>query len=126
MTSMVMSAIYHTVCHCGAPEYGIAAQALTPYFWIGAVRKWRPVLLKPDHAPNLNHGDIMAAEIRTFPCLNDNFGYLIHDPATKATASIDAPEAGPDHQGAGARGLDADGYPGHPPPCATMSAASPS
>ena len=37
----------------------------------------------------------MAAEIRTFPCLNDNFGYLIHDPATKATASIDAPEAGP-------------------------------
>ena len=37
----------------------------------------------------------MAAEIRTFTCLNDNFGYLIHDPATKATASIDAPEAGP-------------------------------
>ena len=42
-----------------------------------------------------NHGAIMAAEIRTFTCLNDNFGYLIHDPATKATASIDAPEAGP-------------------------------
>src|SRR6201995_312201 len=37
----------------------------------------------------------MAADIRTFPCRNDNFGYLIHDPATKATASIDAPEAGP-------------------------------
>src|ERR1700726_262933 len=37
----------------------------------------------------------MAAEIRTFPCLSDNFGYLIHDPATEATASIDAPEAGP-------------------------------
>src|ERR1044072_8615312 len=37
----------------------------------------------------------MAAEIRTFNCLNDNFGYLIHDLATKATASIDAPEAGP-------------------------------
>ena len=37
----------------------------------------------------------MAAEIRTFTCLSDNFGYLIHDPATKATASIDAPEAGP-------------------------------
>ena len=37
----------------------------------------------------------MAAEIRTFPCLSDNFGYLIHDPATQATASIDAPEAGP-------------------------------
>ncbi|RTL53766.1 MAG: hydroxyacylglutathione hydrolase [Bradyrhizobiaceae bacterium] len=37
----------------------------------------------------------MTAEIRVFPCLSDNFGYLIHDPATKATASIDAPEAGP-------------------------------
>ncbi|WP_375415314.1 hydroxyacylglutathione hydrolase [uncultured Bradyrhizobium sp.] len=37
----------------------------------------------------------MAAEIRLFPCLTDNFGYLIHDPATQATASIDAPEAAP-------------------------------
>ena len=37
----------------------------------------------------------MAAAIRLFPCLSDNFGYLIHDDATKATASIDAPEAGP-------------------------------
>ena len=37
----------------------------------------------------------MPAEIRLFPCLNDNFGYLIHDPATNATASIDAPEAAP-------------------------------
>src|SRR5260370_17592287 len=37
----------------------------------------------------------MAAEIPPFPCLTDNYGYLIHDPATGATASIDAPEAGP-------------------------------
>ena len=37
----------------------------------------------------------MAAEIRAFTCLSDNFGYLIHDPATKTTASIDAPEAAP-------------------------------
>jgi len=37
----------------------------------------------------------MTAEIRVFTCLTDNFGYLIHDSATKATASIDAPEAGP-------------------------------
>ena len=41
----------------------------------------------------LHDGDIMAAEIRLFPCLTDNFGYLIHDPITRATASIDAPEA---------------------------------
>src|SRR6202040_2693680 len=45
--------------------------------------------------PHESHGDIMAAEIRMFPCLTDNFGYLIHDPETKATASIDAPEAAP-------------------------------
>jgi hydroxyacylglutathione hydrolase len=37
----------------------------------------------------------MAAEIRLFTCLSDNFGYLIHDPESKATASIDAPEAAP-------------------------------
>jgi hydroxyacylglutathione hydrolase len=37
----------------------------------------------------------MTTEIRLFTCLTDNFGYLIHDPATKATASIDAPEAAP-------------------------------
>jgi len=34
-------------------------------------------------------------QIHQFPCLNDNFGVLIHDPATGATASIDAPEAYP-------------------------------
>src|SRR5690349_13593736 len=37
----------------------------------------------------------MAAEIRVFPCLTDNFGYLVHDSESGATASIDAPEAGP-------------------------------
>src|SRR4051812_37994257 len=43
----------------------------------------------------MTDGDHMAAEIRAFTCLSDNFGYLIHDPASKATASIDAPEAAP-------------------------------
>src|SRR5215203_4893398 len=35
----------------------------------------------------------MPAEIRLFRCLKDNYGVLIHDPASGATASIDAPEA---------------------------------
>src|SRR3569833_2911689 len=44
----------------------------------------------------LSHaGATMAAEIRVFPCLSDNIGYLVHDPETKATAAIDAPEAKP-------------------------------
>ncbi|HEY8578940.1 MAG TPA: hydroxyacylglutathione hydrolase [Beijerinckiaceae bacterium] len=37
----------------------------------------------------------MPAQIHQFPCLDDNYGVLVHDPATGATASIDAPEAGP-------------------------------
>ncbi len=37
----------------------------------------------------------MAAHIHQFLCLKDNFGVLVHDPSTRATAAIDAPEAGP-------------------------------
>jgi hydroxyacylglutathione hydrolase len=37
----------------------------------------------------------MPAQISLFPCLQDNFGVLLHDPQTGATASIDAPEAAP-------------------------------
>ena len=37
----------------------------------------------------------MAVQTYLFPCLKDNFGVLIHDPASGATASIDAPEAAP-------------------------------
>ena len=37
----------------------------------------------------------MALQVHQFICLSDNFGLLIHDPATGATATIDAPEAGP-------------------------------
>lgn len=37
----------------------------------------------------------MAPQIHQFLCLEDNFGVLVHDPSTRATASIDAPEAAP-------------------------------
>lgn len=36
----------------------------------------------------------MSAQIHLFRCLKDNFGVLVHDPQTGATAAIDAPEAG--------------------------------
>jgi hydroxyacylglutathione hydrolase len=39
--------------------------------------------------------EAMAAHIHQFLCLKDNFGVLVHDPHARATASIDAPEAGP-------------------------------
>jgi hydroxyacylglutathione hydrolase len=34
----------------------------------------------------------MTIEVHQFPCLNDNYGFLIHDPQTGATATIDTPE----------------------------------
>ncbi len=37
----------------------------------------------------------MPAQLHLFACLQDNYGVLVHDPSTGATASIDAPEAGP-------------------------------
>src|SRR5580658_3062897 len=37
----------------------------------------------------------MAAQTHLFRCLTDNYGVLIHDPQSGATASIDAPEAAP-------------------------------
>jgi hydroxyacylglutathione hydrolase len=37
----------------------------------------------------------MPAETRLFLCLKDNYGVLLHDPASGATAAIDAPEAAP-------------------------------
>src|SRR5262249_4658060 len=32
--------------------------------------------------------------VHLFPCLKDNYGLLLHDPATGETATIDTPEAG--------------------------------
>ena len=32
-------------------------------------------------------------DIHLFPCLDDNYGVLVHDPSTGITASIDAPDA---------------------------------
>src|SRR5438105_10746956 len=37
----------------------------------------------------------MPAQTRLFLCLKDNYGVLLHDPDTGATAAIDAPEATP-------------------------------
>jgi hydroxyacylglutathione hydrolase len=37
----------------------------------------------------------MPAQTRLFLCLKDNFGVLVHDPESGATAAIDAPEAAP-------------------------------
>ena len=35
----------------------------------------------------------MSLEVALFPCLSDNYGFLLHDPETGATAAIDTPDA---------------------------------
>jgi len=37
----------------------------------------------------------MALELVTIPCLQDNYAYLLHDPATRQTAVVDVPEVAP-------------------------------
>jgi len=37
----------------------------------------------------------MPLEVHQFPCLSDNYGYLIHDPEAGVTATIDTPEVAP-------------------------------
>ncbi|MBX3493840.1 MAG: MBL fold metallo-hydrolase, partial [Parvibaculum sp.] len=34
-------------------------------------------------------------QIHQIPCLSDNYGYLVHEPSSGATASIDTPEVEP-------------------------------
>src|ERR671926_90522 len=43
----------------------------------------------------LPRGFAMPVELRQFLCLRDNFGVLLHDSTSGATAAIDAPEAAP-------------------------------
>lgn len=35
----------------------------------------------------------MALEVHQFPCLSDNYGFLLHDPASEETTCIDTPDA---------------------------------
>lgn len=37
----------------------------------------------------------MGLQVHQFACLADNYGFLLHDEATKSTAVIDTPEVGP-------------------------------
>lgn len=37
----------------------------------------------------------MPLDVRQFPCLSDNYGYLVRDHATGAVAAVDAPDAAP-------------------------------
>lgn len=46
----------------------------------------------------------MPLELVTIPCLADNYAYLVHDPASGATAVVDVPEAAPILAALSARG----------------------
>ena len=45
-----------------------------------------------------------SLEIALFPCLSDNYGFLIHDPESGETAAIDTPEASKIEAACAARG----------------------
>ncbi|MEZ5559078.1 MAG: hydroxyacylglutathione hydrolase [Pseudomonadales bacterium] len=46
----------------------------------------------------------MSIEVHMFPCLSDNYGYLVHDAESGLTASIDTPEVAPINAALEARG----------------------
>lgn len=46
----------------------------------------------------------MAIEVHMFPCLNDNYGFLVHEPQSGHTATIDTPEVAPIDAALAARG----------------------
>ena len=50
----------------------------------------------------------MPLEILTVPCLSDNYAFLAHDPETRHTTLIDAPEAAPILAALSARGWSLD------------------
>lgn len=49
----------------------------------------------PTRTRNREENDMVKLEIYQFPTRADNYGVLLHDPETGATAAIDAPEAEP-------------------------------
>ena len=58
----------------------------------------------------------MAPHIHQFICLKDNFGVLVHDPETRSTAAIDAPDAAPILAALAAREWNSHRYSAHPSP----------
>ncbi len=46
----------------------------------------------------------MGLQVHQFACLADNYGFLLHDEATKSTAVIDTPEVGPINAALASRG----------------------
>ena len=46
----------------------------------------------------------MALEVHQIACLEDNYGFLIHEPISKFTATIDTPEVGPINDALAAKG----------------------
>ena len=48
----------------------------------------------------------MSISIHQFPCLDDNYGYLIHDDETGQTAAVDTPEVSAINSALGEKGWD--------------------
>ena len=47
---------------------------------------------------------LVMLEVYQFACLQDNYGFLVHDPDTGATAAVDTPEVAPINQALAEKG----------------------
>ena len=66
----------------------------------------------------------MPAHVHQFPCLSDNYGVLLHDPETRATATIDVPEAAPVLAALEEKGWTLNRHPRHASPRRPIPRAS--
>ena len=72
----------------------------------------------PRKAPRTDDGNRrakspMTISVHQYLCLTDNYGVLVHDSTTGATACVDVPEAGAHARSSGGAGLELNRHPGH-------------
>ena len=83
---MVMGSIYHAALVASAPEHCHCRASVNAIFLAERYRRSKPLNHGSCHGRRNSYLSLASATISAI---------LIHDPATKATAAIDAPEAGP-------------------------------
>ena len=73
-----------TLAWCDTPSFSTTS----------ATSSTRSSRLFSSSATAMSSSSCATLQVAQFPCLSDNYGYLIHDAATGQTAAIDTPEAG--------------------------------
>ena len=66
-----------TLLSCGVSAFGARGVARS--------------MVQTNHRSPLG-GGVCSLQVEQFPCLSDNYGYLIHDAETGTTAAVDTPD----------------------------------